>query len=104
MIYIGRDKMDSPFANIPSPIASSTPIHEVEYEDVSSNRRNWNLDWGLDMIEHNYMCIIEEKERIILQLMKCISQKDHIIEQLQAINERNQARGLQSIILRDNSS
>lgn len=76
--------MESSFANIPSPIASSTPVHEVEY--VSPNLPK-KLDWNLDMIEHNYMCIVEEKEKIILQLKKSISEKDQIIEQLQAMNE-----------------
>ena len=71
--------MENCYASIPSPIASSTPIHQVEY--FSSHLPD-KLDWNLDLIEHNYMSLVEEKERIIRQLKQTLSEKDQIIGQL----------------------
>ena len=68
--------MENCYASIPSLIASSTPIHSVEYFPSHLPDK---LDWNLDLIEHSYMGLVEEKEKIILQLKQTNSEKDQII-------------------------
>ena len=82
--------MENSYASIPSPIASSTPIHQVEYFPYHLPDK---LDWNLDLIEHNYMGLVEEKEKIILELKQTISEKDQIIGQLHATMKEMKEQG-----------
>ena len=74
--------MENCYASIPSPIASSTPIHEVEYFPSHVPDK---LDWNLDLIEHSYMGLVEQKDKMILQLKQSICEKDKVIGQLHEI-------------------
>ena len=82
--------MDNYYASIPSPIASSTPIHEVDYFPSHLPDK---LDWNLDIIEHNYMSLVEEKEKIIRQLKQTISEKDQIIGELHTMMKEMKEQG-----------
>ena len=82
--------MENCYESIPSPIASSTPIHSVEY--FPSHLPD-QLDWNLDMIEHNYMSLVDKKEKIILQLGQTIAEKDKIISQLHATMKEMKEQG-----------
>ena len=78
------------YPSIPSPIASSTPMHEVEYFPSHLPDK---LDWNLDLIEHTYMGMVEAKDKIILQLRESMSEKDQIIAQLKAMMKEKNEQG-----------
>ena len=82
--------MENCYASIPSPIASSTPIHSVEYFPSHLPDK---FDWNLDMIEHSYMSLVEEKEKIIHHLKQTICEKDQIIGELSAMMKEMKEQG-----------